>query len=101
MIGGSFRLGFDGYTTSSIAHDATSSELGVALTDLPSVDSVDVSEFSIYFGCAAELQFCFLRTSVELTRQWAKHWHLHSDYLQVGLSPQNSHRVVDFGRPSD
>lgn len=43
MIGGSFRLGFSGYTTASIAFDATSSELGKVLTDLPSIDSVDVS----------------------------------------------------------
>lgn len=43
MIGGEFRLGFDGYTTSSIPHDATASELGLALTDMPSIDSVDVS----------------------------------------------------------
>lgn len=43
MIGGTFRLGFAGYTTASIDYDATSSELGEALTDLPSIDSVDVS----------------------------------------------------------
>lgn len=100
MIGGSFRLGFDGYTTSSIAHDATSSELGVALTDLPSIDSVDVSELSIYSGCAAELQFCFLRINIELTRQCAKHRHFYSDFFQIGLSPQHSYCVVDVGWPS-
>lgn len=43
MIGGDFRLGFSGYTTSTISYDATASELGKALTDLPSIDSVDVS----------------------------------------------------------
>lgn len=42
VLGGSFRLGFSGYTTSTIAYDATASELGVALTDLPSIDSVEV-----------------------------------------------------------
>ncbi|CAM9522837.1 unnamed protein product, partial [Hapterophycus canaliculatus] len=43
VIGGDFRLGFDGYTTSSIPYDATASELGLALTDMPSIDSVNVS----------------------------------------------------------
>lgn len=43
VIGGDFRLGFSGYTTSSISYDATASELGVALSNLPSIDSVDVS----------------------------------------------------------
>lgn len=43
VLGGDFRLGFSGYTTSTISYDATASELGVALSDLPSVDSVDVS----------------------------------------------------------
>lgn len=43
VIGGDFRLTFGGYTTSTIAYDATASELGAALSDLPSVDSVDVS----------------------------------------------------------
>jgi len=43
VIGGDFRLGFDGYTTAVIAYDASASELGLALTDLPSIDSVDVS----------------------------------------------------------
>lgn len=43
MIGGDFRLGFGGYTTAAIAYDASASELGLALTDLPSIDSVDVS----------------------------------------------------------
>lgn len=48
VIGGGFRLGFGGYTTSTISHDATASELGVALTDLPSIDSVDVSKDTQY-----------------------------------------------------
>lgn len=52
MIGGDFRLGFDGYTTSSIAYDVTASELGMVLTDLPSIDSVDVSEEQ-YTACPA------------------------------------------------
>lgn len=43
MIGGDFRLGFGDYTTSTISYDASASEFGLALTDLPSVDSVDVS----------------------------------------------------------
>lgn len=43
VIGGGFRLGFRGYTTATISHDATASEVAVALTDLPSIDSVDVS----------------------------------------------------------
>lgn len=43
VIGGDFRLGFGGYTTATISYDASASELGVALTDLPSIDSVDVS----------------------------------------------------------
>ncbi|CAM9800578.1 unnamed protein product [Ectocarpus sp. 6 AP-2014] len=42
VIGGDFRLGFSGYTTSTISYDATASELGKALADLPSIDSVDV-----------------------------------------------------------
>lgn len=44
VIGGEFRLGFVGYTTSTITYDASASELGLALTDLPSIDSVDVSQ---------------------------------------------------------
>lgn len=47
VIGGDFRLAFSGYTTSTIAYDATASELGVALSDLPSVDSVDVSRLRV------------------------------------------------------
>lgn len=49
MIGGDFRLGFDGYTTAVIAYDASASELGLALTDLPSIDSVDVGGVPLDF----------------------------------------------------
>lgn len=57
MIGGGFRLGFGGYTTSTISHDATASELGVALTDLPSIDSVDVSTDTQYQRARAKLWY--------------------------------------------
>ncbi|CAM9633345.1 unnamed protein product [Choristocarpus tenellus] len=43
IIGGSFRLEFMGYTTSSVGYDATASEVGVALAALPSIDYVNVS----------------------------------------------------------
>lgn len=45
VIGGSFRLGFLGYTTATVSHDASSSELAEALAGLPSIDSVDVSRY--------------------------------------------------------
>jgi hypothetical protein len=43
LIGGGFRLTFDGYTTELIAHDASAGKLAEALQHLQTIESVDVA----------------------------------------------------------
>lgn len=42
LLSGYFRLGFGGYTTASLPHDATGGEVASALEALSTIDSVDV-----------------------------------------------------------
>jgi hypothetical protein len=42
LLGGSFRLSYQGYTTASIPHDATGGEVATALESLSTIDTVNV-----------------------------------------------------------
>lgn len=61
-------MGFGRYTTGSIPHDATSSELGEALASLPSVDTVDVSTPSATYSLAGYRVIPRHRVCVVVTR---------------------------------